>query len=119
MISEKALTALVKGENMEKQLIGICGAYCEACEWREPTNCAGCQTNQGKMFWGQCAVATCSVQKGFLHCGFCPELPCQTLKEAFSHPEHGDNGERLANLQNWARGGETFLKLTKIKPANQ
>jgi hypothetical protein len=98
---------------MDKQMIGMCGAYCGVCEWKEPTNCPGCQANHGKMFWGQCAISTCSIKKGYLHCGLCPELPCQMLQGAFNHPQHGDNGERLANLKSWAEGKDTFLKLTR------
>ena len=29
----------------------------------------------------------------------------------FTNPEHGDYGERLANLQAWARGEQVFYKL--------
>ena len=40
-----------------------------------------------------------------------PDLPCDALRQAYDHPEHGDQGERLANLQAWARGEESFIKL--------
>ena len=103
---------------MDKQMIGMCGAYCGVCQWREPTNCPGCQTNHGKMFWGTCAISTCAIQKNLLHCGLCSELPCLKLQGAFNHPEHGDNGERLANLKSWAAGEDSFLRLTKIKPGS-
>jgi hypothetical protein len=103
---------------MDKRLIGRCRAFCGICEWRDRTHCPGCQANQGKMFWGQCAVATCSGAKGYQHCGFCPELPCQVLQHAFNNPEHGDSGERLANLKNWAQGGDTYLKLTRKTSAS-
>jgi hypothetical protein len=106
-------------DSAAREMLGRCGAYCGVCEWREPSRCPGCQANQGKMFWGQCAVATCSIEKGYPHCGYCKALPCPTLLAAFNNPEHGDNGERLANLKGWANGQTTFLKLTKIKPASQ
>ena len=96
---------------MDRQMIGICGAYCGVCEWKEKTGCAGCQANQGNMFWGESGVAKCAIEKGFEHCGLCPELPCAMLQECFDHPEHGDQGERLANLQAWARGENTVLEL--------
>ncbi|KLU61549.1 hypothetical protein CEB3_c22290 [Peptococcaceae bacterium CEB3] len=57
-------------------------------------------------------MAKCSIAKGYIHCGFCGELPCASLQSAFDNPEHGDNGERLANLKAWANGGETYLELT-------
>ena len=63
------------------------------------------------MFYGECGVAKCCYDKGYLHCGFCPDLPCTELQQAFNHPEHGDHGERLANLKNWAKGDETILRL--------
>jgi len=33
------------------------------------------------------------------------------LQEAFDNPEHGDKGERLANLKAWARGEDSYVKL--------
>ena len=97
---------------MDKEQIGMCGAYCGVCVWKEKTNCAGCKANKGEMFWGQCAVATCCLAKGLAHCGLCFELPCSTVQEFFDNPEHGDNGERLANLKAWAKREDTFIKLT-------
>ncbi len=70
------------------------------------------------MFWGECLVAKCSIEKGYSHCGFCSELPCGNLQSAFDNPEHGDNGERLINLKNWANGELTYLQLTKRKHDN-
>jgi hypothetical protein len=49
------------------------------------------------MFWGVCNVANCAIARGHPHCGLCPEVPCATLQGFFDDPEHGDNGERLAN----------------------
>jgi hypothetical protein len=100
---------------MDSQMMGMCGAYCGACDWREKTNCPGCQAARGNMFWGTCAVATCAIEQGFPHCGLCPELPCATLQEYFNNPEHGDRGERLANLKGWARGEKTYLELRSLK----
>jgi hypothetical protein len=68
------------------------------------------------MFWGECAVATCALSKGLLHCGLCPELTCSTLQEYFDHPEHGDNGERLANLRYWANGELVFVRIGEYAP---
>jgi len=98
---------------MDKQLIGRCGAYCGVCDWKDRIHCSGCQECRGKPFWGTCAVAVCSISKGYVHCGECPHLPCSNLQEAFDNPEHGDNGERLANLKNWAQGKDTYLRLTR------
>jgi hypothetical protein len=65
------------------------------------------------MFWGTCEVARCSIERGFVHCGMCPEVPCATLQGAFDNPEHGDNGERLENLKAWAEGQRSYKLLTK------
>jgi hypothetical protein len=100
---------------MEKELMGMCGTYCAECEWKEPTNCPGCQKSQSQMFWGQCGVAKCAIEKKHHHCGHCSALPCQPLQEAFDNPEHGDNGERLTNLKSWASGNDTYLSLSKKK----
>lgn len=100
---------------MDKKMIGMCGTYCGACEWKEKTNCLGCQACQGKPFWGECSIAKCSINNEYNHCGHCPSLPCDKLQNAFNNEEHGDNGERLINLKNWASGKETYLKLRTLK----
>jgi len=100
---------------MDRQLIGMCGAYCGSCEWKAKVNCPGCLAAKGKMFWGDCSVAKCAIEKGFQHCGFCPDVPCATLQGYFDNPEHGDNGERLDNLKAWADGQLTYKELTKKK----
>jgi hypothetical protein len=100
---------------MDREMIAMCGAYCGVCEWKPKTNCSGCLASAGKMFWGTCDVATCAVGKGLEHCGLCSEVPCATLRGYFDDPEHGDNGERLANLQAWARGEQTYRELTPKK----
>lgn len=97
---------------MDKEMIGMCGAYCGVCEWKEKANCPGCQKSKGEMFWGECQVATCAIEKEYTHCGSCSKLPCDNLQSAFDNPEHGDNGERLENLKNWENGNNTFIHLT-------
>ncbi len=39
------------------------------------------------------------------------DLSCEALQQAFDHPEHGDNGERLANLRAWAKGEDTYYEI--------
>jgi len=95
----------------DQRMIGIGGAYCGSCRWCAKTGCKGCQAAKGAMFWGVCAVAKCALTKGLEHCGLCAELPCAKLRQCFDHPEHGDRGERLANLQSWARGQQRYLDL--------
>lgn len=100
-------------------MISVCGAYCGDCDWKEKTNCPGCQQSASKMFWGECLVASCSIEKGYIHCGLCSELPCEKLQDAFNNPEHGDNGERLMNLKAWANGKDIYMQLTKRKHVNE
>ncbi|MCB2291170.1 DUF3795 domain-containing protein [Clostridium sp. CS001] len=100
---------------MDKHMIGRCGTYCGVCEWREKTNCPGCQKCNGKPFWGDCSVAKCSIEKGIHHCGHCSDLPCEVLVAAYNTPGHEDNGERLLNLKNWASGKEEYLELRTLK----
>lgn len=96
-------------------MIGMCGAYCGICEWREKTNCPGCQACQSTVFWGKCSIAECSINKGYTHCGYCADLPCDKLQDIFDDKEHGDNGERLINLKNWVNGKDNYLKLRTQK----
>lgn len=96
---------------MDKELIAYCGAYCGVCEWREKTGCKGCKANGGDMFWGQCDKAKCCIEKNIGHCGDCADMPCQKLQELFDDPEHGDEGVRLRNLQNWKNGDYVYEKL--------
>ena len=96
---------------MDKGQIAMCGDYCGLCEWKEKTNCPGCQASKGDMFFGECRAAKCCSEKGLAHCGLCPDLPCEILQQVFDHPEHGDHGERLANLKAWAKGQDTFVKI--------
>lgn len=98
---------------MDMHLTGMCGAYYGVCEWRAKTNCPGCLASRSKMFWGVCEVARCAIEKGYQHCGLCPDVPCATLQGFFDNPEHGDNGERLANLKAWADGQCIYVELTR------
>ncbi len=92
-------------------LIARCGAYCGVCSWKEPMNCPGCQAARGDVFWGVCDVAKCSLDKDYAHCGECSDVPCGMLQATFDDPEHGDNGERLANLRAWERGEERYIAI--------
>ena len=90
---------------MADSFMGRCGIDCEACGYREQAGCPGCQATGGKLFWGECAVATCCIAKGHDHCGQCGEFPCAVLHEYAHYPEHGDNGKRIINLKAWNEMG--------------
>jgi len=77
--------------------ISYCGIDCEVCAIQ--TGCPGCRKAAGKLFWGDCALARCCMEKQHEHCGQCREFPCDMLKEYAYDPEHGDNGARIRNLE--------------------
>lgn len=100
---------------MDGHMIGRCGTYCGVCEWKDRTGCPGCQECKGRPFWGVCSVSMCSIEKGINHCGNCLEVPCERLNAAYNTPGHEDNGERLINLKNWAKGKQEYLKLRTLE----
>ena len=76
-----------------------CGLECEICEYREKMNCAGCHECNAKVFWGECPIALCSINKGLENCSTCEDFPCQKLKDFAYDPKQGDNGLRIENLK--------------------
>lgn len=81
-----------------------CGLCCESCGFREPCNCGGCIATNGHPFHGECPVAVCCQEKGFVHCGQCPDLPCVLMVQySIEDKEHGDNppGARIEQCRKW------------------
>jgi hypothetical protein len=107
------VTMAAMGQPLDDDLIGMCGAYCGACAWRERSDCPGCQSAASAVFWGECRIAACAMGRGPTHCGLCPDVPCAMLRGAFADPEHGDRGERVGNLRAWAKGERTYLELRR------
>ena len=56
----------------------------------------------GKPFHGECPVAICCQNKDFIHCGECPNIPCELLMKYSLDKEHGDNGMRIGQCRMWA-----------------
>lgn len=77
-----------------------CGLLCSQCEFRASMGCGMC-VNSPAPFHGACAVKNCCEEKGLEYCGTCSQFPCQLLKEYAYDPEHGDNGARIIQCQNW------------------
>lgn len=81
-----------------------CGLHCTGCEWKESHGCGGCIETNGHPFHGECAIAICCQEKGFVHCGECNIIPCNKL-HAYSYldSEHGDNpqGARVSVCRHW------------------
>jgi len=82
-----------------------CGLSCADCSFRERMGCGGCIATNGHPFHGECPVAICCQDKGFLHFGECPDIPCQMLSDYSSDPVHGDNphGARIEQCRIWAK----------------
>lgn len=81
-----------------------CGLRCETCAYKVPCSCGGCIATDGRPFHGECPVAMCCQDKGIVHCGLCPEFPCDLLKQYSCDPEHGDElpGARIEQCRRWA-----------------
>ena len=81
-----------------------CGLRCESCSYKAPCNCGGCIATNGHPFHGECPVAVCCQEKGFVHCGECEVFPCDLLQQYSCDPEHGDTppGARIEQCRRWA-----------------
>jgi hypothetical protein len=90
---------------MIDSFMGCCGIDCNSCNYKMQMSCPGCQATKGKPFWGECLLATCCTQKGHDHCGQCQEFPCAKLNEYSYDNEHGDNGQRIRNLESRNKKG--------------
>lgn len=105
-------------------LLGYCGLYCGACphyrgslsdgahllaeaerQGKDPGafSCHGCRS--GKLYTHagcrECKIRACAAESGLPHCGTCPELPCQIMRDfiADGHAHHLDVLFRLAELR--------------------
>ena len=105
----------VGGEGAEStvsELLNVqsrCGLMCDGCSYKASHGCAGCIALSGKPFWGECPVAACCQGKGYAHCGECPDIPCEILKDfSCTESEHSDKpaGARIAVCRAWAARGK-------------
>jgi hypothetical protein len=64
-------------------MLCVCGADCEGCK-ELGKSCLGCNKIKGQVFWATrfnadiCPIYKCVEERGYLNCGDCPRLPCQT-----------------------------------------
>jgi len=84
-----------------------CGLLCRWCTYREQFNCGGCLAMKGKAPWGHgdCDVAMCCQNKGYVHCGECDVFPCENLRGlSYGDDEHNDKpeGARIEVCKAWA-----------------
>lgn len=82
-----------------------CGLHCSDCGYKQSHGCGGCIETNGNPFHGKCPVAACCQDKGFHHCGQCPDMPCQLLTDYSCNPEHGDTpaGARIEQCKCWQK----------------
>ena len=85
-----------------------CGLLCKWCKYKEPMNCPGCVTLNGKASWcdDYCDVSKCCVDKGYAHCGECPDVPCENLRGlSYGDDDHNDKpeGARIEVCKTWAK----------------
>lgn len=80
-----------------------CGLHCTGCGYKEACGCGGCIETNGHPFYGECPVAICCQEKGIVHCGECPGIPCELLTRYSCDPEHGDtpHGARIEQCKRW------------------
>ena len=88
-----------------------CGLLCKWCKYKEPFNCPGCIALNGKASWSDdyCDVSKCCIDKGYAHCGECPDMPCENLKGlSYGDDEHNDKpeGARIEVCKAWAARGK-------------
>lgn len=89
----KDITAYIKDflTNMINKIVDSrCGLHCTRCKYKETCGCGGCIETNGRPFHGECPVAVCCQDKGIVHCGECPDIPCELLTQYSCDPEHGD-----------------------------
>lgn len=82
-----------------------CGLHCTGCEYKETNDCKGCIETNGNPFHGECPVAACCQEKGLIHCGQCPDIPCELLTQYSCDPVHGDSpqGARIDQCRLWQK----------------
>lgn len=90
---------------MDETMFARCGTYCAECKVGQSKGCPGCVKAGGKIFWGTCQLAQCCTSKDFQHCGQCPDMPCEMLKDYSFDKTHGDDGRRIDNLRAWMQEG--------------
>jgi len=59
----------------------VCGLCCSVCSLAGKICNEPCSIAKGEMIWGLCPIYACCAEKGFEHCGFCPDFPnCEPMK---------------------------------------
>lgn len=113
-------------------LLGVCGLYCGACyHYRasfsegghllkeaarqgrelEGFTCKGCRSDSLYVHAGcaRCEIRACADGRGVVHCGLCPEFPCDRIRafQSDGRVHHRDVLEHLEELK--AKGIDRWL----------
>lgn len=92
--------------NEALQVQSVCGLLCDRCEFKNTHGCGGCINTKGHPFYGECHIAVCCQNKGYIHCGQCNQMPCEELFQySCGNSEHCDKpaGARINMLRYWAK----------------
>jgi hypothetical protein len=94
---------------MTEKIDTRCGLCCADCEFVSSHGCGGCIATTGHAFYGECPVAVCCQNRGFVHCGQCPEIPCELLTQYSCDSENGDTppGARIERCKKWVKNEDT------------
>lgn len=81
-----------------------CGTDCRTCDYQESQKCSGCFDCKGKVWWLKyinetvCPIYKCAtIDKGFSHCGYCDELPCDFFWK-LKDPDLSDEEHKISVL---------------------
>ncbi len=113
-------------------LRGVCGLYCGACYHYRASfpegkhlledashqqsdlngfTCKGCRSDLLYIHPGckECKIRTCAEDRGIMHCGVCPEFPCDQIAafQSDGHIHHRDVIMHLEELK--AKGPDRWL----------
>jgi len=87
-----------------------CGLVCGGCSSFLNKSCPGCIALNGKASWkdDDCSTSRCCIDRGYAHCGECPDFPCDDLTGmSCGDDEECDRipGARIAICRAWAARG--------------
>lgn len=80
-----------------------CGVRCSCCERKTQVNCRGCLYMEQPLGKEECLVKACCENRGFTHCGKCPDFPCQILRH-MGAGEGFSPAEKIEQCRRWAAG---------------
>lgn len=94
----------MQNATIQKELIGVCGLYCGACDNYRITQddskhllntpkykdldtktleCCGCNSDHVSEHCGTCPMRKCASSKGYTYCGECADYPCDKVRDFY------------------------------------